>query len=61
MVQIWALVARYLSGEMNSMSEPRLRQFIDTNILIYAHDVSAGQKHNCAQRLIRYLWQSGEG
>ena len=43
------------------MSEPRLLQFVDTNILIYAHDVSAGQKHDRAQQLIRDLWQSGQG
>jgi predicted nucleic acid-binding protein len=46
---------------MNSMSEPKSRQFVDTNILIYAHDISAGQKHSRAQQLIRDLWQSGEG
>ena len=43
------------------MSEPRLLQFVDNNILIYAHDVSAGQKHKRAQQLIRDLWQSGQG
>ncbi len=43
------------------MSEPRRRQFVDTNILIYAHDASAGDKHARAQQLIRDLWQSGEG
>jgi predicted nucleic acid-binding protein len=46
---------------MNSMSEPRFLQFVDTNILIYAHDVSAGEKHVRAQQLIRDLWQSQEG
>jgi predicted nucleic acid-binding protein len=43
------------------MSEPRSLQFVDTNILIYAHDGSAGQKHIRAQELLRGLWQSGEG
>ena len=43
------------------MSEPSFRQFVDTNILVYAHDLSAGQKHSRAQELIRDLWQSGEG
>jgi predicted nucleic acid-binding protein len=43
------------------MSEPRTLQFVDTNILIYAHDGSAGQKQVRAQQLIRDLWQSGEG
>jgi predicted nucleic acid-binding protein len=36
-------------------------QFVDTNILIYAHDSSAGQKHIRARDLIRELWQSGQG
>jgi predicted nucleic acid-binding protein len=43
------------------MSEPRSLQFVDTNILIYAHDTSAGQKHSRAKELLRDLWQSGEG
>ena len=43
------------------MSEPRGLQFVDTNILIYAHDGSAGEKHIKARNLIRDLWQSGEG
>ena len=43
------------------MSETRSAQFIDTNILIYAHDTSAGQKHIRARELMRDLWQSGEG
>jgi len=43
------------------MSEPRSLQFVDTNILIYAHDTSAGQKHSRAKELMRDLWQSGKG
>lgn len=43
------------------MSEPRNLQFVDTNVLIYAHDRSAGQKHSRARELIRELWQSGDG
>jgi predicted nucleic acid-binding protein len=43
------------------MSEPRNLQFVDTNILIYAHDLSAGNKHTRAVDLIRELWDSGEG
>jgi predicted nucleic acid-binding protein len=46
---------------MNSMSEARHLQFVDTNVLIYAHDRSAGRKHSRAQELIRELWQTGEG
>jgi predicted nucleic acid-binding protein len=43
------------------MSERRPLQFVDTNVLIFAHDLSAGEKHVRAQDLIRELWQSGEG
>jgi predicted nucleic acid-binding protein len=46
---------------MNSMSAPRNLQFVDTNVLIYAHDVSARYKHVRAQELIRGLWASREG
>ena len=35
--------------------------FIDTNILIYAHDLSAGSKHEIAKNLIDELWQSEQG
>ncbi len=37
------------------------RQFVDTNILMYAHDVSAGAKHQRARALIEELWRTGAG
>ncbi len=37
------------------------RCFVDTNILVYAHDRSAGVKHERAQRLMEQLWDSGRG
>ncbi len=43
------------------MSEPNHLQFVDTNVLIYAHDRSAGNKHLRAKELVQALWQSGEG
>ncbi len=36
-------------------------QFVDTNILIYAHDRSAGAKHERARALLTELWESGDG
>ncbi len=30
--------------------------FVDTNILVYAHDRSAGEKHHKAQELLSELW-----
>ena len=35
--------------------------FVDTNILVYAHDRSAGAKHVKARDLIESLWDSGAG
>jgi len=35
--------------------------FVDTNILIYAHDRSAGRKHQAAKALVEELWASAEG
>ena len=43
------------------MSEPNHLQFLDTNVLIYAHDRSAGNKHLRAKELVQDLWKSGEG
>ena len=35
--------------------------FVDTNILLYAHDQSTGVKHERARALIEKLWDSGGG
>lgn len=35
--------------------------FVDTNILIYAHDVDAGIKRERAMAQLRELWNSGNG
>ena len=37
------------------------KNFVDTNILIYAHDTSTGMKHQRARRLVEGLWTSGLG
>ncbi|HXM67927.1 MAG TPA: PIN domain-containing protein [Candidatus Acidoferrum sp.] len=37
------------------------KYFVDTNILIYAHDRTAGIKHERARHLIEHLWTGGEG
>jgi predicted nucleic acid-binding protein len=37
------------------------KAFVDTNILVYAHDRSAGVKHERARALIEGLWTSGDG
>lgn len=43
------------------MSDKSTMEFVDTNILVYAHDVSAGQKHKTARELIERLWDTGNG
>lgn len=37
------------------------RAFVDTNILVYAHDRGAGQKHQLAKNLLQSLWQRRAG
>ena len=37
------------------------RVFVDTNILIYAHDIDAGRKHAVAAERVRGLWMSRDG
>ena len=35
--------------------------FVDTNILMYAHDTAAGEKHERARALVEGLWQARTG
>jgi predicted nucleic acid-binding protein len=46
---------------MTSMSDNPNLEFVDTNVLVYAHDRSAGEKNTAAQQLIRRLWETGNG
>jgi predicted nucleic acid-binding protein len=43
------------------MSDSPAYQFVDTNILVYAHDISAGAKHGRAAELLQTLWESELG
>jgi len=43
---------------MNAGSE---LQFVDTNLLVYAHDRSAGQKYARAEELVASLWENRTG
>jgi predicted nucleic acid-binding protein len=36
-------------------------QFVDTNVLVYAHDVTAGDKHTRARALVEKLWATRDG
>ena len=37
------------------------RYFVDTNILMYAHDNAAGEKHERAKTLVEELWRERKG
>jgi predicted nucleic acid-binding protein len=37
------------------------RRFVDTNVLVYAHDDSAGGKRDQARALIEQLWAARDG
>jgi predicted nucleic acid-binding protein len=43
---------------MNGMSD---KTFVDTNVLIYAHDVDAKAKHEVAKGVLRELWSQRTG
>jgi len=36
-------------------------EFVDTNVLVYAFDLSAGDKHATAAQLVERLWDKGTG
>ncbi len=37
------------------------KTFVDTNVLLYAHDIDAGPKHEIAKSVIRELWRERAG
>ena len=37
------------------------RYFVDTNVLMYAHDSAAGEKHQLAKVLVEELWETRAG
>ena len=37
------------------------RCFLDTNLLVYAHDRGSGEKHERARDLVERLWIDGTG
>ena len=38
-----------------------VKVFVDTNIIVYAYDVSAGEKHSKALEIMKDLWGTGNG
>lgn len=43
------------------MTAEAAREFVDANVLVYAHDASAGDKKAVAEQLLTRLWSSGTG
>jgi predicted nucleic acid-binding protein len=43
------------------MTDEPARQFVDSNILVYAYDIAQGEKHTQAKALLLSLWESGLG
>lgn len=39
----------------------RARSFVDTNILVYAHDKGSGARHDQAEVLVERLWRERSG
>ena len=37
------------------------KTFVDTNVLIYAHDIDAGAKHQVAKAVLQKLWNEKTG
>ena len=51
--------AAFQFREKSYMREHKV--FLDTNIIIYAYDSSAGKKHEVAREILTGLWDSGLG
>jgi predicted nucleic acid-binding protein len=37
------------------------KTFVDTNVIVYAYDTTAGEKHRTAKKVLIDLWRSGRG
>ena len=52
------MAAKSLFQERSFMKD---NVFVDTNILIYAHDIDAGSKHDKALSIIKDIWEEETG
>ncbi len=43
------------------MNKLHIKKFVDTNILIYAYDISAKEKHNISKNIISEIWNLQNG
>lgn len=55
--------SRYWAGASRRRATSGMsdKAFVDTNVLIYAHDVDAARKHEIAKDLLRTLWLERTG
>ena len=51
-------LAAVLTGRENCFMSA---EFLDTNVLVYAYDKSAGHKHLKALKIVTELWRRGDG
>ena len=51
-------VVTAVGSATNSMSAKTAGEFVDTNILVYAFDASAGAKRAKAKQLLERLWDA---
>ncbi len=42
-------------------ASPEIRHFVDTNVLVYAYDRTAGRKHEVAAQLLAECWENENG
>ena len=54
----WIWAGRGQVRETSCMSD---KYFVDTNILVYAHDLKQGAKYERARALVQKLWESENG
>ena len=38
-----------------------MKTFVDTNVLVYAHDLKAGARHDAARTRVEQLWETRSG
>ena len=56
-----APMAKSPGAVTNCMSDKVICQFVDTNILLYVYDITAGTKHKRSKFLVQQLWTEHRG
>lgn len=50
-----------VSSTESAIEGAEQRVFVDTNVLVYAYDLSAGHKHERAREMVEGLWRTRSG